>query len=489
MKRFFLPKQISKLFLDKKGIWWLFAICLVFVILRLPSLIEPYWYGDEGIYQVVGHAINSGEILYKDIWDNKPPLLYLIYALVDGDLFGVKTISLFFGLGSVISFYFLSVKFFKTNISSILATAVFAILFGAPVIEGNIANAENFMLLPIIISAYLLLSYSQSKNNKNLVIAGFLLSAALILKIVAVFDFVAFAVFIFVLEFENKRKAVRDLLYFAFPFFSLLFVAACYFLVVGAFSDFISAVFLQNVSYVGEQYGSSMPTLTLAVKAVLTIVVIGALIVVRRKNRISIPSFFLYIWCCMGIYSAFFSDRPYIHYLLVMLPTFSLLIGHLWQSKKTRIVDSLLIGFIIFVAYFHFQIYRKNIAYYVNYIRFLANQEQTRDYLSFFDASTPRNYDVATFIKENVKDDEKVFLWSDSPQIYALSKKLPIGKYIVAYHITFYKNADVITKKQIDNAKPKYVIQTVEDPLISELLTSYQLRYIMQGVKIYERQI
>ena len=74
MKRFFLPKQISKLFLDKKGIWWLFAICLVFVILRIPSLIEPYWYGDEGIYQVVGHAINSGEILYKDIWDNKPPL-------------------------------------------------------------------------------------------------------------------------------------------------------------------------------------------------------------------------------------------------------------------------------------------------------------------------------------------------------------------------------------------------------------------------------
>jgi hypothetical protein len=96
---------------------------------------------------------------------------------------------------------------------------------------------------------------------------------------------------------------------------------------------------------------------------------------------------------------------------------------------------------------------------------------------------------VATFIKNNVKNDEKVFLWSDSPQIYALSKKLPIGKYIVAYHITFYKNADVITKKQIDDAKPKYVIQTVEEPHISELLSSYQLRYIMQGVKIYERQI
>lgn len=489
MKRFFLSKQLVTKFNDKKSVWLLLVVSVIFVLLRLPSLIEPYWYGDEGIYQVVGHALNKGEVLYRDIWDNKPPLLYIIYALVDGDLFGVKTISLLFGLGSVISFYFLSLKFFKKYISAFLSTLIFAVLFGAPIIEGNIANAENFMLLPIIISAYLLFTESKGKNNKNLIIAGFLLSIALILKIVAVFDFIAFSVFISVIRFENRKKLITDLLYFVLSFLSLLLVASFYFIHAGAFSDFISAVFVQNVSYVGEQYGSSMPTITLAVKAILIVILTCGLCFLRLRNKISIPSFFLYIWCSWGVYSAFFSDRPYIHYLLVILPAFSLLAGHFYQFKKTRIVDILLIGFIILVAYFHFQIYRKNIAYYVNYMKFLANNEQTRDYLSFFDPSTPRNYDVATFIKNNVKEDEKVFLWSDSPQIYALSKKLPIGKYIVAYHITFYKNADVITKKQIDSARPKYVIQTVDEPHISELLTSYQLRYIMQGVKIYERQI
>ena len=267
MKRFFLG-------IDKKGIWWLLLICVVFLLLRLPSLVEPHWYGDEGIYQVVGHALNNGEILYKDIWDNKPPLLYIIYALVDGDLFGAKTISLFFGLGSVVGFYFLSLKFFKKSIPVFISTLIFAVLFGAPVIEGNIANAENFMLLPIIIAAYIIFSNHESKNNKGVVIAGILLSIALILKIVAVFDFVAFAIFISIMGFENKRNVIHDLILFGAAFISLLVFATVYFLLVGAFPDFISAVFVQNVSYVGEQYGSAMPTISLISKAVLTLLVI-----------------------------------------------------------------------------------------------------------------------------------------------------------------------------------------------------------------------
>jgi hypothetical protein len=89
----------------------------------------------------------------------------------------------------------------------------------------------------------------------------------------------------------------------------------------------------------------------------------------------------------------------------------------------------------------------------------------------------------------NVSKDESVFLWSDSPQIYALSNKLPIGKYVVAYHIKFYKNADIVTKEEIETATPKFIIQTVDGPLVNDILSSYQLRYIIEGAKIYERQI
>ena len=65
--------------------WFLIGISVVFFILRLPSLFEPDWYGDEGVYQVLGMGIKAGRLLYRDIFDNKPPFLYLLYSFVSSD--------------------------------------------------------------------------------------------------------------------------------------------------------------------------------------------------------------------------------------------------------------------------------------------------------------------------------------------------------------------------------------------------------------------
>ena len=51
---------------------------LTFLILRLPSLFEPYWYADEGIYLTIGNALRRGEILYSQIHDNKPPFYTIL---------------------------------------------------------------------------------------------------------------------------------------------------------------------------------------------------------------------------------------------------------------------------------------------------------------------------------------------------------------------------------------------------------------------------
>jgi len=85
-------------------------IAFVFALLRLPSVIEPYWYGDEGKYEVIGAAIREGRILYSQIWDNKPPLLYIIYAIFSGEQFYVRLASLAVGFLSVIVFFIISKK-------------------------------------------------------------------------------------------------------------------------------------------------------------------------------------------------------------------------------------------------------------------------------------------------------------------------------------------------------------------------------------------
>src|SRR3989304_5450298 len=60
---------------------WLLVVLLLVTLMRVPTLFEPYWYGDEGIYLTIGKAVSVGRELYKDIHDNKPPLLYVMAAL------------------------------------------------------------------------------------------------------------------------------------------------------------------------------------------------------------------------------------------------------------------------------------------------------------------------------------------------------------------------------------------------------------------------
>ena len=163
--------HVKPLYNHRKA-WFLLIIAFLFVLLRIPSLVEPNWYKDEGIYQIVGREIASGKILYKDIWDNKPPFLYLIYSVFDGNLFSVKLASLFSGLFSLFAFYALTGKIFTKNFSRYLSTLLYGFLFATPFLEGNIANAENFMLLPIILAGYFVIDFSEGKKNRYIVFSG-----------------------------------------------------------------------------------------------------------------------------------------------------------------------------------------------------------------------------------------------------------------------------------------------------------------------------
>src|SRR3990167_1365562 len=97
---------------EKSKICWFLLIISAFrSLLPIPSFIEPYWYGDEGIYQVIGMGLRNGRLLYRDIWDNKPPLLYVLYALYNSDQFTIRLVSALFGIGSIIVFSFFSSTF------------------------------------------------------------------------------------------------------------------------------------------------------------------------------------------------------------------------------------------------------------------------------------------------------------------------------------------------------------------------------------------
>ena len=61
---------------------WIFIFCIIFSI----SIRMFYIYGpadlDEGNYATIGMIISKGSVIYRDIGDSKPPLIYFFNAII-----------------------------------------------------------------------------------------------------------------------------------------------------------------------------------------------------------------------------------------------------------------------------------------------------------------------------------------------------------------------------------------------------------------------
>lgn len=484
----------------RKEIWFLIFISFIFFLLRLPSLIEPYWYGDEGVYEIIGRALNNGRMLYSQIWDNKPPLLYFIYAIAHADQFTVRFISLLSAVVSTILFYYLSRKLFRSNKISSITTVFYVLLFATPILEGNIANAENFMLLPIIAAGLLVYKASEIKK-RELFTAGLLLGIAFLLKIVAMFDFLAFFVFLAFIFLPEKisiqehkklyKELAKKLAIYTLGFLMPIILTMLYFLIQGSIVDFLQATFFSNINYIGykNKFIISQGFLLLKLIALFTSV---ALVFWKRK-LIPKPFMFISLWFFFSVFNAFFSGRNWNHYLLVLLPSTVLLPGLLFERKvkKLRIVILGLLVVLIYSVNVFFkmstQTIGKTLLYYQNFALFITNNKSIRAYQEYFDKRVPRDYEVAQFIAKNTKPNDVILIWGNNPQIYVLSNTLPPGKYTVGYHISQNSKAIEETADDMRRTRPKYIIILSEMSNFPFGIGTYINRFNFEGANIYER--
>lgn len=481
------------------GCWFLIAISVIFFFLRFPSLFEPNWYGDEGIYQTLGIGMNAGELLYRDVFDNKPPLLYFLYSLVSSDQFMIRLLSLIAGLLSIVAFYFLAKKISQNNKSIFISTSFFALLFGLPIIEGNIANAENFMLLPNIIAGILVLksldTTARKIKYKLLFWAGLSLGISFLLKIVALFDFAAFFAFLFfanysknllgIFKIETLVKEVKNLLPLLIGFIIPISLITIFFTLNNAFPYFLKAVLFNNVGYVNYGNKFIIPQGLLIFK-LFVLFIFSLFIFLRRKNYGNM-FVFVSLWLGFSLFNAYFSQRPYTHYVLVALPAFSLMLGFFTLNKNISKLAGILTLSTFIAVLLSFTFYVKTVFYYQNFISFITGTKSVYSYQRFFDKNTPSDYDIAGYINLHSKPSDKIFIWGNNAQVYKLTEKLPPGRYTVAYHITNYKDGLENTKEGLLKNPPRFIIVMRNVSAYPFALSGYYIKINLNGTKIYEK--
>jgi 4-amino-4-deoxy-L-arabinose transferase-like glycosyltransferase len=456
-------KLIKKHFPQKN----ILILLLANFVLYLPALFEPLSYGDECIYLVLGNALRKGLVFYRDIHDNKPPLLYVTAAIAGNSLFWFRLISIVVNLIHIDLVYSLIKKLTKKKQLPILGAIIFSFLL--LILEGRVANGEIFMSTAATLAVYLYFSNPQKTNFKWGVVLGTIFSVGFLYKIPIAFDFVGIVLAIYFLNLKSISKKIllrlagdKKLWGMIIGFIGPILASIAYYAAKGAFTPYVRSALMQNIGYLSSWQGGSGELLwRLIILSSLTVLVF----VLRKKIDFHVAFFFY--WFIFSLFGALLSGRPYPHYLIeISSPLTILTILLLEKTQFRKNIGNYLVGLTAILlavfSYFHYQFWwYPQVSYYKNFISklFGATDQQ---YTSYWGDRALENQKLARLIKEITLPSDNIFVWGEASCTYALSNRFPPGRYMVNYHI-FDFNGYEQTLKAIEEKKPKLIIKLKEE--------------------------
>jgi len=338
-------------FLEKLNIPnWLAILLFICLLLRIPSFFEPYYYGDEMIYLTLGQGIRQGVPLYSGLHDNKPPVLYLIAALA-GSLVWFKV---FLAVASLIS-----IVLFAKIVKKKLPVILFALFTTLPILEGNTANAENFMMAFSLGAIYILLS--KKLNIKNLIVSGSLFGISFLTKVPALFDLPVIIIFWLITTSFNKInivKVIKNSFYIILGFLVPIILSLAWYALSGHLGDYIKAAFMQNVGYVSSWRPEDVQKSFLVKNAPLLIrflvASLGIVITFIFRKKLSKTFILASVWLILTLFAVTISERPYPHYLLQSIGPIAIFLSILFTRKtieQSLVVIPLLVALFVPVYY------------------------------------------------------------------------------------------------------------------------------------------
>jgi hypothetical protein len=254
---------------------------LLFALLtcRLPSLAQPAG-GDQSLYVYVAQQINAGDVPYRDAWEQKPPGVFFIYALLQwlwpwGSIVAAAdmaaaacTALLLVGLGR---------RMFG-GVAGEVAAALF-LLLGDPAIQrsaGLYVRGQCEVFIALAVTGALTLAWRPSRRPWQAVLAGALVAVAFWLKYNAIVYAIPVALALLLSPGSGATRR-RDLGAAAASAIAVVASGLIFFAATGALTDLWLGTIAYNVAYSTETYNGLWQALTYVVSMPVTQVYVDGL--------------------------------------------------------------------------------------------------------------------------------------------------------------------------------------------------------------------
>ena len=330
------------------------------VALSIPFLAEPFD-RDEAVYGVVSRQLLDGQLPYRDVFDHKPPGIYLWYAVAfllfgESEL-GPRVIGALALMGTAAATMVAAGMLWGER-ARWLAGAAFGLSCGVAVIRPY-ANVEPFMLLPMSWALVFGLRARAGQGFASATCAGLLAALACVTKPVAAGN--AAVVLWLCFSGAQWRGAAWWLAGFAAP----VGATAVWLTLTGALKDAIYANVDYNAMYTAEvslsaklsllQFNGRLVTLAAAPLFLCT-----SLAAARMLSRRGSGDIVAGLWLAGSALGVAATGRFYGHYFIQLFPAMALMVAGgftpgprwLWHPVGGRLVvaaSGIAAGFAIFM--------------------------------------------------------------------------------------------------------------------------------------------
>lgn len=474
----------------KRGMIYAFIAIILLLALRLPSFTRSVIDWDESIYLLVGDNILQGGIPYREIWDNKGPLLYFIFAFIikitARSIIGLRLFTTIWAAITAFLIFLIGKKLYN-KISGIFASLFFIILISDLELGGLASNAELFFILPVLIGIYIVLF--REINLKNLFFSGILLGLAFNIKTISIFDFAALLFFILLTKIKKKinfLKTVNHLLLFFLGFLVPFFIFVVYFYRKEFLNGFLSTIFNNTALFISYSidplsiiknfivfiYHIFIETWAVSILAIIAIS--GYISGLYEKNE---KVKFLLIWLFFLLSGIIIHHRFWSHMFIQAIPAVCLLAGLSLAKIFTLKINKLTFVFLILCL-------SLGMIYPVRYnikdgLRMVLYQKN----IKLNDTAAK----ISEYLRMRLKPSEYIFVANFCPVTYFLTDAKIPSRYInflVLQQPLYEKmlNFDAVEEvKKILDKKPSYIIVAPSEKIISDKVDIYLKKYLREN--------
>jgi hypothetical protein len=443
----------------------LLVLCGLMVLLRLHTYDEPLE-RDITTYAVIGHELLGGKALYTQLWDHKPPAIYVTYAAAEL-LSGYGRDSIFLiniaaSIATLFGCYFAGSGGTSGRAGGIFAAVAWLVASGDLALEANQPNTELF-LNAFLTAAFAIIVRRQNTPIRPRIafLVGGLFAIASLYKQVVVPDAALLTVVYVASAQAGKRSvAIKNVGIIVGVGLSVWVLTWLYFFVQGRAGAFMGAVFTYNSYYSGNLWqnlthsfiprGASPDLLAVLIPSASLLVVAGVLGLIFGPRRQWI---YLLAWALGTHLAVLLPGRFFPHYYQLWLPLLAVATG--WGAALlARVLPPRLsaLGYVVGLAVCAMMAMVEAPFYTIP-----ASAWSVKKYGTIFNSSEQ----LASNLDQMLLPKETFYEWGSESGMYFTSKRQPPSGVLFAEHMLGGPFARILSQRLIrdlEQNKPEVII-------------------------------